>query len=127
MCGPVPLDELVFDDPVDLPCDGVKVLCIDRVECPFPDLQAGAPVACASPPPSAWTTTSGASMPSSASTSPPSEVSKNMRASSSPSARRAGSGVLWRVLPFGGDALPGAAKFSRQFTSVLPVILATSG
>ena len=30
-------------------------------------------------------------------------------------------------LSFGGDVLPGAAKISRQFTSVLPVILATSG
>jgi hypothetical protein len=30
-------------------------------------------------------------------------------------------------LPSGGDALPGAAKICRQFTSVLPVNLATSG
>jgi hypothetical protein len=39
MSGQVPLDELVFDDPVDFPRDRVQVLCVDRVQCPFPDLQ----------------------------------------------------------------------------------------
>src|SRR5580704_9954474 len=39
MCGPVSLDELVFDDPVDFPRDRVQVLCVDRVQCPFPDPQ----------------------------------------------------------------------------------------
>ena len=33
---PVPLDELVLDDPVDLPRDGVEVPCPDRVQRPLP-------------------------------------------------------------------------------------------
>src|SRR5580704_16855816 len=36
MCCPVLLDELVFDDPVDLPGDGVEVPCPDRVQRPLP-------------------------------------------------------------------------------------------
>ena len=57
---------------------------------------SGALIACALPPPSAWNTTSGASMPSSASMSPPAAASKNLRASSSPSARRARCGAVSR-------------------------------
>ena len=43
---------------------------------------SGTPIACALPPPSAWNTTSGASMPSSGSMSPPSADSKNRREAS---------------------------------------------
>jgi hypothetical protein len=85
-----------------------------------------APIAWALPPPSPWSTTSGASMPSSASMSPPA-ASKNLRASSSPSARRAGVGALSRARPPAAMRCLARAKICRRFTSVLPVILATSG
>ncbi len=39
MGRPVPLDELVLDHPVDLPRDGVKVPCPDRVQRPLPQFQ----------------------------------------------------------------------------------------
>src|SRR5215469_11964235 len=54
----------------------------------------GLSTAWALPPPSPCSTTSGASMPRSASMSPPAAASKNLRASSSPSARRDGGGAL---------------------------------
>ena len=36
MFYPEPLDELVLDDPVDLPRDGIEVPCPDRVQRPLP-------------------------------------------------------------------------------------------
>src|ERR1700691_3284431 len=39
MPGPVPLDQLVFGDPVDLPGDLVEAPGLDRAECPLPHLQ----------------------------------------------------------------------------------------
>ncbi len=59
--------------------------------------------------------------------SPPPAVSKNLRASSSPSARRAGDGALSRTCPPAAMRCLAREKICRQFTSVLPVILATSG
>src|SRR5262245_28931845 len=88
---------------------------------------SGALIVCALPPPSAWNTTSGASMRSSASMSPPAAASKNLRASSSPCARRAGGGALPRTCAPTVMRCLARAKICRQFTSVLPVTLATSG
>ena len=59
--------------------------------------------------------------------SPPAAASKNLRASSSPSARRAGAGAASRACPPAAMRCLARAKICRQFTSVLPVILATSG
>ena len=59
--------------------------------------------------------------------SPPAATSKNLRASSAPSARRAAVGALSRAcLPAAMRCLA-RAKICRQFASVLPVIAATSG
>src|SRR6185503_516528 len=88
---------------------------------------SGFPIACVLPPPSACSTTSGASMPSSASMSPPAAASKNRRASSSPSARRAGDGTASLTGAPAAMRCRARAKICRQFTSVLPVILAMSG
>ena len=54
--------------------------------------------------------------------SPPAAASKNLRASSSPSARRAGDGALSRTGPSAAMRCLARAKICRQFTSVLPVI-----
>jgi len=59
--------------------------------------------------------------------SPPSAASKNLRASSPPSARRAGDGALSRPCPPAAMRCLAREKICRQFASVLPVILATSG
>jgi hypothetical protein len=59
--------------------------------------------------------------------SPPAAASKNLRASSSPSARCAGAGALPAACPPAAMRCLARAKICRQFTSVLPVILAISG